>query len=136
VARQYPDTPFLWPVHPNPHVKEALDAVELPPNVLTRGPLRYAGFIEMLASAKAVLTDSGGVIEEACTLGVPTVIARDKTERPEAVECAMATLAGKSAEGVVEGFAWAFREPFVAFNHHNSVFGDAYAAERIVDLLT
>jgi len=131
VAREYPDTPFLWPVHPNPHVRDALEATALPVNVLTRDPLPYHSFLTLLASAKAVLTDSGGVVEEACTLGVPTVIARDHTERPEALGHS-ALLAGKTADGVESALV----QSFTRSCEPSEVFGDGHASERIADLLS
>jgi UDP-N-acetylglucosamine 2-epimerase (non-hydrolysing) len=132
VAEAYPDTPFCWPIHPNPRVKEAIEATELPVNVMTRGPLPYQGFMEFLASARCVLSDSGGVTEECVTLGVPLVMARDHTERPEAIEVGGAILAGKSENGVVEGLEWGMNAIVPASN----VFGDGHASERIADDLT
>lgn len=153
VATQYPDTPFLWPVHPNPHVHEAIASTELPVNVMTRDPLPYRDFLTVLASAKAVLTDSGGVVEEAVTLGVPTLCCRDHTERPEAFNDHIAWLVGKTAEGVVAGFERIAQivPPHGDYNAFASEearqegrrgfafdtrFGDGRAAERIVDLIT
>ena len=131
VAEQHPDTPFLWPVHPNPMVKEALEATALPVNVLTRPPLPYHGFLEFLASAKAVLTDSGGVVEEAITLGVPICCARNHAERPEAFSLPWNTLAGhdRVAECLTATLNDTRAEP-------SEMFGDGHAAERIADLLT
>lgn len=131
-AKSHPDTAVLWPLHPNPHVREALQAVPMPVNVLMRGPLPYSGFLQILASANCVLTDSGGVVEEATTLGVPIVCARNKTERPEAFELSSSRrLVGTDATAVEGGLRlvfWAESEP-------SSVFGDGYAAKRILDVL-
>ena len=78
-----------------------------------------------------MLTDSGGVVEEACTLGVPTVIARDHTERPEALGHS-ALLAGKTADGVESALV----QSFTRSCEPSEVFGDGHASERIADLLS
>ena len=81
----YPETTFLWPIHP----RITIPKVSIP-NVRFSGPLPYRQFISTLASAQAVLTDSGGLCEEAATLGVPTVVYRNVTDRPEAVHAQIA----------------------------------------------
>lgn len=131
-AESHPDTAILWPLHPNPKVREALEAVPQPVNVLLRGPLPYEGFLTMLASAQAVLTDSGGVLEEATTLGVPTVCARKHTERPEAFSTKQNVLAGTKAESVEQ----ALNAVFHTTGEPSTIFGDGHASEKILDALT
>lgn len=129
-AEANPDMAFIWPIHPNPEVKKAIP-LSTPPNLLLRPPMAYHGFVQFLAHAKAVLTDSGGVVEEACTLGVPTVIARNHTERPEALEHGTAVLIGTTTHGVRAGLQWAIS----ASCEPSQVFGDGYASQRILDCL-
>lgn len=130
-ATTHPLTPILWPTHPNPQVQEILRETALPTNVLTRGPLPYQSFLALLSSAKAVLTDSGGVLEEATTLGIPVAIARQHTERPESTQIGSATLCGTSPENVLSGLEWAF----TAAIEPSSIYGDGFASSRICDLL-
>lgn len=130
-AKNHPETPFCFPVHPNPEVRKTVKEANLPPNVILGGPLPYQDFLTFLSGAKAVLTDSGGVIEEAAWLGVPTVIARNHTERMEAVQCGIAKLVGRKSSDVWEGLDWALSTE----GEPQTVFGDGTAAKQIVDVL-
>ena len=130
-AISHPSVPILWPLHPNPAVGEALRAVPMPVNVMLRGPVPYSGFVELLCSATCVLTDSGGVIEEATTLGVPIVCARNKTERPEAFTVPWNALAGTHAMSV-EGY---LRQTFHATGEPFACFGTGYASEAILEVM-
>jgi len=80
-ARLYPHTTFLWPIHPG---MRPYQPINRPPNVEIIRPLAYRDMLHRLATARGVLTDSGGLVEEAATLGVPTAILRDWNDRPEA----------------------------------------------------
>lgn len=133
-AASHPDTAILWPLHPNPNVLESLQRVPMPPNVLMRGPIPYKGFVQLLAAANCVLTDSGGVVEEAATLGVPIVCARNKTERPEAFELPGNVLVGTDSELAIEG------NLRLKYHDHDlcrpsTVFGDGFASGRILEVL-
>ena len=127
-AARQPDVPFCFPVHPNPQVRAQVARWRRPKNLVLGGPLPYRDFLTFLSSARAVLTDSGGVIEEAATLGVATVIARNHTERPECVG-QTAQLVGTRASAVWEGLDWALTTPV----EPSAVFGDGYAADRIAN---
>jgi len=100
---------FRWPAHPNPNVqqvanrcKDTINSLKTLHNLWIEPPMTYPRFVRTLATARMVLTDSGGVIEESTTLGIPCVIARTKTERMESVHSHHAILAGKTTEGVAE----------------------------------
>ena len=92
----------------------------------------YPRFVRTLAYARAVVTDSGGVIEEAATLGVPCVITRDKTERMEAVHADVAILAGRTSEGVATALRQCLDGDLTqaqrTLSKPSSVFGDGYAS--------
>ena len=130
-AIQHPTTDFLWPVHPNPEVKAALLGITLPNNVLRVAPLPYPAFLGKLATSRACLTDSGGVVEEAATLGVPCAIARDRTERQDAIHAKLALLAGRTSDSVATAIDWALHTTVSPSN----TFGDGHAASRIADVL-
>ena len=130
-AIQHPATDFLWPVHPNPEVKAALLGITLPNNVLRVAPLPYPAFLGKLATSRACLTDSGGVVEEAATLGVPCAIARDRTERQDAIHAKLALLAGRTSDSVATAIDWALHTTVSPSN----TFGDGHAASRIADVL-
>lgn len=135
-ARRYPSLEFVWPMHPNPRVIEASHfASDAPPpsNVLVQEPLPTVPFARMLAASRCVITDSGGVQEEAAALGVPCLVAREKTDRPESVELGLARVVGRTPEGILSGLDWALG--FQARCTPSTVFGDGHAAPRIVEHL-
>jgi UDP-N-acetylglucosamine 2-epimerase (non-hydrolysing) len=133
VALARPDVRFLWPVHPNPAVgpvvHEALAHVD---NVELREPLAYAELVAELRRAAVVLTDSGGLQEEAPALSVPVLVARADTERPEGVEAGCARLVGTSTEGVVNALTSVLATEGGGFTTGVSPYGDGRAAARIV----
>jgi UDP-N-acetylglucosamine 2-epimerase (non-hydrolysing) len=97
-----PDTAFLVAVHPNPAVRADLTAgMGVRPNAVCLPPLPYGQFVRAMADAYLVLTDSGGVQEEAPALDVPVLVLRDVTERPEGVEAGCAELVGTDADHIV-----------------------------------
>lgn len=101
LARQHPDLVVVVPLHPNPVVREALvPALDGLANVLLIEPVSYGEFARLLRRATIVLTDSGGVQEEAPSLGKPVLVMRDTTERPEAVSAGTAQLVGTDPERV------------------------------------
>lgn len=129
-AERYPDIEFCWPVHPNPKVQEALPAVK-PDNLGIGPPMSTVFFAQMLSKAQAVISDSGGVQEEAAALGIPCVVAREKTDRPESVELGMAEVVGRTERGILDGLQWALGSRLWP----SECFGDGHASPRIVDHL-
>ena len=83
-----PGTKFVWPVHPA--MKPLVTTLTIPANVFLTDPLSYDNFLTLLASARGLMTDSGGAVEEAATLGIPTAILRDANDRPEAERAGIA----------------------------------------------
>jgi UDP-N-acetylglucosamine 2-epimerase (non-hydrolysing) len=124
-----PEITFQWPLHPNPALQDALPTV-VPPNLRLGPPLAYSTFLTKLAHAQAVLTDSGGVQEDAATLGIPAVIAREVTDRPESVATGQAVVAGRTADGVERGLWRAIGGHLVT--EPSDVFGERGAAAKIV----
>jgi len=103
-AREFPRARFVYPVHRNPNVQgPARRLLGGLPNVHLLDPLPYIPFIGLIARARVILTDSGGIQEEAPTLGVPVLVARETTERPEGVGCGSNMLVGTRPEVVLGG---------------------------------
>ena len=103
LARRYPDHRFVYPVHLNPEVKGQVDRLLGGlDNVQLIAPLGYRDFVALMAQARLILTDSGGVQEEAPSLGKPVLVMRDTTERPEGIEAGTALLTGPQASRIVE----------------------------------
>ena len=103
LAKKYPDVIFVYPVHLNPHVRETvysqLSGIE---NILLLQPQTYCQFFFLMSKASLILTDSGGVQEEAVVLQKPLIILRDTTERPEGVNSKVAQLVGTNKDKIVE----------------------------------
>ena len=102
LAARYPEVLFVLPVHPNPQVRAALEPLAGLPNMRLIPPLSYKSFVWLLSASHLILTDSGGIQEEAPSLGKPVVVLRDHTERPEALEAGTAILAGTTPEMIIE----------------------------------
>lgn len=118
-----------WPIHYRTQkvLKEA--KIDLPPNLIWTEPVGYSDFVKLLSNCIAVITDSGGVQEEACILGVPCVTIRDRTERPETVDVGANVLVHRNAEAMLE----ALNRPIASWENP---FGDGHTAERILDIVT
>ena len=125
----------LWPLHPNPNVARVFDELLGDCPRLTRvPPMEYVDFTGVLGSCRFVLTDSGGLQEEAPSLGKIVLIARETTERPEALAFGRSRLAGRTRKGVAEALAAAWREPpYAGPLPAENPYGDGRAAERIVE---
>lgn len=125
------DVEIVFPVHPNPQVAGPVEQV-LAHNPLIHliGPLDYQSFVYLMQRADLIVTDSGGVQEEAPTLGTPVLVLRDLTERPEAVASGKAALVGSSSESIVRQALEFLRDP-PRTRRGESLYGDGKAAERI-----
>jgi UDP-N-acetylglucosamine 2-epimerase (non-hydrolysing) len=129
------DTHFVYPVHLNPQIQE-------PVNRLLRGlsnltllaPVDYLPMVHLLKAATVVLTDSGGIQEEATGLGKPTLVLREKTERPEGVTAGVLKLVGTNTGMIVNETSHLLDDPaaWAKMAHAANPFGDGHAAERIV----
>ncbi|RDU98419.1 non-hydrolyzing UDP-N-acetylglucosamine 2-epimerase [Trinickia dinghuensis] len=132
------DVQIVYPVHLNPNVRAPARArIGDTPGVHLIEPLDYLGFVRLMQRAAIVLTDSGGVQEEAPALGKPVLVMRDVTERPEALEAGAVRLVGTRTESIVEGVRALLdeRRAGVAPREPISPYGDGLAAQRIVAAL-
>ena len=138
LAQTNPEVQFLYPVHPNPNIKDVahtmLDGLQ---NVTLCRPLDYAPFIAAMRRAYIILTDSGGVQEEAPALGKPVLVLRDETERPEAVAEGVVKLVGPHEQRIVEEVQRLLDDEasYRAMARGVSPYGDGLAATRIVKTL-
>jgi UDP-N-acetylglucosamine 2-epimerase (non-hydrolysing) len=134
IADAHPDLDVWFPMHANPLVREPARAVlGAHPRVTLASAADYPVFLRTLEGADLVVTDSGGVTEEATELGVRTLVVRARTERPEAIEAGIAELVGVEEEAIVAAAAHALALP--APPRGSGVFGDGDASERIVAAL-
>jgi UDP-N-acetylglucosamine 2-epimerase (non-hydrolysing) len=138
LAENNPTVQFLYPVHPNPNVKDvAHEFLAGLSNFTLCEPLDYAPFIAAMKRAYIILTDSGGVQEEAPALGKPVLVLRKETERPEAVEQGVVKLVGPNYDRIVEEAQRLLDDEsaYRAMARGVSPYGDGHAAERIVKTL-
>ncbi len=132
------DIALIFPVHPNPNVVSVMDAaLGDRPNIARIDPLDYPHFIRALDMAHIVLTDSGGVQEEAPALGKPVLVMRETTERPEGVEAGTARLVGTDKDRIISEISTLLDDEtaYSAMARAHNPFGDGQASERIAGLV-
>ena len=139
MAMRYPsDLCFVYPVHLNPNVQKTarsmLDGVE---NILLVDPLEYAPFVQVMKRSYLILTDSGGLQEEAPSLGKPVLVLRETTERPEGVASGSVEIVGTEPEKIIEKATELLenREKYERMSKAVNPYGDGKASERIVSRL-
>ncbi len=139
LAEEYQDDIHLvYPVHLNPKVQEPAHRILGGlPNLSLVAPLDYQPMVHLMKGATLILTDSGGIQEEGTALGVPVLVMRDRTERPEAIEAGNARLAGTEPEAILQQARRLLSDPnaHAAMARSSDLFGDGHAAERIVAAL-
>lgn len=138
VALSREDVQFVYPVHMNPNIQNAVnEALTNIENVHLTDPLNYKDFVWLLNESTLVLTDSGGIQEEAPTFGKPVLVMRDTTERPEGIESGNALLVGHSRESIVYSINNLLDNPVEYRNMSEKAnpYGDGDSATKIVDFL-
>lgn len=139
LAEKYPKVDFVYPMHLNPNVRKPVLEIlgESAENVFLIEPLDYLPFVYMMQHSTLILTDSGGVQEEAPGLGKPVLVMRDTTERPEAVEAGTVLLVGTNREKIEQGVSMLLddAECYRRMSEAVNPYGDGRACDRIVEKL-
>ncbi|HXF47471.1 MAG TPA: UDP-N-acetylglucosamine 2-epimerase (non-hydrolyzing) [Burkholderiaceae bacterium] len=138
IVDRFEDVAVLYPVHPNPNVKALAERIlGGHPRIRLVAPLEYEAFVAAMKAAYLVLTDSGGVQEEAPALGKPVLVLRNETERPEAVEAGVVRLVGTERQSIVTEMSRLLsdRESFARMARGASPYGDGRASTRIALVL-
>jgi UDP-N-acetylglucosamine 2-epimerase (non-hydrolysing) len=138
LAERNAEVEIVYPVHLNPNVRDPVKRIlSGEPRIHLLEPLRYEQFAHLMARAYLILTDSGGIQEEAPVLGKPTLVMRATTERPEAIEAGTARLVGTDRDRIVAEAERLLndKEAYRSMAQAGSPFGDGHAAERIVQIL-
>ena len=150
LAHRYPNVDFVYPMHLNPNVRRPIQQVFEGLDSLSSGegwgeagnlffiePLEYLSFVYLMEKSTVVLTDSGGIQEEAPGLGKPVLVMRDTTERPEGVAAGTLKLVGTDEEVIYREFSRLLSDEaeYEAMSHASNPYGDGHASERIADVL-
>jgi UDP-N-acetylglucosamine 2-epimerase (non-hydrolysing) len=138
IVDRFPDVQVLYPIHKNPVVRESMEPVfQGHERLITVEPLDYVPFVNAMKQCHFILTDSGGVQEEAPALGKPVLVMRTNTERPEALTSGAAKLVGVSQETIFAGAEELMTTPGVyeKMSAATNPFGDGHAADRIVEAI-
>ncbi len=138
LALNNPEIDIVYPVHLNPNVQKPVNEIlSNTPNVYLIEPLQYEQFIYMMNKSYFIITDSGGVQEEAPSLGKPVLVMRDTTERPEAVDAGTVKLVGTNKEVIIEEAQKLLdnKEEYEKMSKAHNPYGDGKACERIVNFI-
>ncbi len=135
IVREFADVEFIIPVHPNPAAAASFEALKNHDRIHLSAPLGYPQLVSEMAQAHLILTDSGGIQEEAPFVGKPVLVLRDVTERPEAVEMGVASLVGADTAALVAAVRRLLTDQasYARMASGGSPYGDGYAAQRIAE---
>jgi UDP-N-acetylglucosamine 2-epimerase (non-hydrolysing) len=137
-CRYRDEVDIIYPVHPNPNIKgPAYELLGGIPNITLTEPQPYIEMVRLMSRASLILTDSGGLQEEAPSLRVPVLVLRDTTERPEGVEAGVVRVVGTERHAITSAVSQLLEDPFERerMTTAENPFGDGRASQRIVDAL-
>jgi UDP-N-acetylglucosamine 2-epimerase (non-hydrolysing) len=138
LAERFPDVDIVYPVHLNPNVREPVNRLlSQLGNIHLIDPIDYLPFVYLMGRSTLVLTDSGGIQEEAPSLGKPVLVMRDTTERPEAIEAGTVKLVGTSVDDIVDAVSSLLTDDvlFAQMSAAHNPYGDGKAIARIIERL-
>lgn len=140
LSKKYPSVDFLYPMHFNPNIREPINkvfAANQPSNLFFIEPLEYLPFVYLMERCYLILTDSGGIQEEAPGLGKPVLVMRDMTERPEGLEAGTVKLVGTDYDKIVKEVSILLddKECYIRMSSITNPYGDGKASKRIVSFL-
>ena len=138
LAGKYKSLQFVYPVHLNPNIKrivhQSLDGID---SVFLTDPVNYDEMVYLMKNARIILTDSGGIQEEAPALRIPLIVMRDVTERPEGIEAGCAELGGTTTDGIVNAFENIYLNSakYEEMRNATNPYGDGKASQRIATII-
>jgi UDP-N-acetylglucosamine 2-epimerase (non-hydrolysing) len=138
LADAYDDVVVVYSVHPNPNVRQAVESIlKSHSRIRVIPPPGYLSFVKLMKASFFIITDSGGIQEEAPSLKKPVLVARNVTERPEAVESGAALIVGTDRTKIVREASKLLDSPvhYQSMTAGSNPFGDGHAAERIADII-
>jgi len=132
LSRELPDYDLVFPVHLNPNVQNIIhSSLNNISNVYLMKPVGYQSFVSLMSRSEFILTDSGGVQEEAPSLGKPVFVMREKTERKEGVLAKLVKIVGTTEEGITRGVLNSVNNNFSDFSFVNNPYGDGNASQKV-----
>ncbi len=138
LVERYPELTVVFPMHPNPRVRSAAqELLGASPRIRLCEPPDYLVFVAVMRAVDIIITDSGGIQEEAPALGLPVLVARESTERPEGIEAGVTKLVGTQTEDIVQAAAVLLDNPsaYETMASGGNPYGDGKASERVVAAL-
>jgi len=138
LAKKYPEVDIVYPVHLNPNVQKPVRTLlNNLPNVFLITPLDYTPFVYLMKQSYLILTDSGGIQEEAPTIGKPVLVMRNTTERPEALAAGTVKLVGTDKEKIILETSLLLDNPhlYEEMSHSHNPYGDGTACDKIIEVL-
>ena len=138
IAERFPDVDIVYPVHLNPRVQQPVNSLLAGiENIYLIPPVDYLPFVHLMKSAYLILTDSGGIQEEAPSLGKPVLVMRDNTERPEAIDAGCVELVGTDVETIVHHVSRLLTDEacYQRMSQAHNPYGDGKACARIVQVI-
>lgn len=139
ILNSNPKIEITWPLHQNPRVKEAFYSVfkQIPDRLHISNPLGYVEFISQMQESDLILTDSGGIQEEAPFLGKPILVCRHNTERPESIECGSAKLVGTAKQQIINEILKLSHKDadYQKMAQKRTPYGDGFSSQKILDVL-
>ena len=138
IVDETPDVKVVYPIHMNPVVRQtAQDILGNDDRIRMTAPMEVIDFHNLLARSYLILTDSGGIQEEAPSLGKPVLVMRDTTERPEGIEAGTLKLVGTKEETIYSAFKLLLtdQDEYNKMSHASNPYGDGHACERIAEIL-
>ena len=134
LSQLYPEIKFIWPVHPNPNVKNVVNSkLKGIANVILEEPLLYSDLLMLINQSDVILSDSGGIQEESCILGKKIIILRNDTERPEVVESGFGKLAGSDIKKIRDMFIIAIRSS--KKSKVKNLYGEEGVSKKILNII-
>ena len=138
LAIKYPEINFIYPVHLNPNVQKPVNKIlSNVSNIYLIEPLDYLPFVYLMSKSYLILTDSGGIQEEAPSLGKPVLVMRDTTERPEAVKAGTVKLVGTNKEKIIDEVSKLIekKEEYKKMSQAYNPYGDGKSSKKIINFL-
>jgi len=136
ISDQYKNTAFIFPVHPNPRVQEEVSVLKGRANLFLLDPLPYKDLVYIMKRSKIILTDSGGIQEEAPALEVPIIVLREETERQEVIDAGCGVLVGTNQEKIEHWFKQLLTDESIykSFSKSNNPYGNGMSAQQILEV--